>query len=57
MKSDINPEILDKIKKNSSSTNVKEFLFEVLEFEYNHINESQPRFKDNYVKYVEKWKK
>lgn len=56
MKAEINQEILNKIEGSAASKNVKELIYELLEFEYEHIDESNPRFKDTYVKAIKKWK-
>lgn len=56
MKAELNPDILNKIEQSSVSKNIKDFLLEVLEFEYDHIDEAQPRFKDAYTKSIEKYK-
>lgn len=54
MKSEINPDILDKVKKQPN--NIKEFLFEVLELEYDKIDEKNPKLKDDYIKLIKKYK-
>lgn len=56
-KSEINPEIIKKINDSSASENVKECLKEIIEFEYDNIDEYGLRFKDKYLKTIEKWKK
>lgn len=56
-KSEINPNIIKKINDSSVSENVKECLKELIEFEYDNIDEFSLRFKDTYLNTIEKWKK
>lgn len=56
-KSEINPDIIEKINSSSASENVKECLKELIEFEYENIDEYGLRFKDTYLSTIEKWKK
>ncbi|MBQ7928120.1 MAG: hypothetical protein IJ287_05190 [Methanobrevibacter sp.] len=56
-KSDINPDIIDKINNSSASENVKECLKELIEFEYDKIDNYGIKFKDTYLDTIEKWKK
>lgn len=56
-KSEINPDIIEKINNSSASENVKECLKELLEFEYEHIDDYGLRFRDTYKDTIEKWKK
>ena len=56
-KSDINPDIIEKINNSLESENVKECLKELIEFEYENIDEYGLRFKDTYLKTIDKWKK
>lgn len=56
-KSEINPDIIEKINNSSVSENVKECLKELIEFEYDNIDEYSLRFKDTYLSTIEKWKK
>ena len=56
MNEDINPEILEKIKNSSQPNNVKEFLYEVLDLEYDKSDEAQPRVKSEYTKLITKYK-
>lgn len=56
-KSEINPDIIEKINASSVSDNVKECLKELIEFEYDNIDEYSLRFKDTYLNTIEKWKK
>lgn len=56
-KSEINPDIIEKINNSSVSENVKECLKELIEFEYDNIDEYSLRFKDTYLNTIEKWKK
>ena len=56
-KSEINPDIIEKINNSSASENVKECLKELIEFEYDNIDEYGLRFKDKYLNTIEKWKK
>ena len=57
MKSTINPEIKTKIKESSIQNNVKELLYELIDFEYEHIDEPNIKFKDFYKKSIDNWKK
>ena len=52
MESDINPNIIKKIKNSSESENLKNFLYEILELEYNHIDETKPQLKNVYFKLI-----
>lgn len=56
-KSEINPDIIKKINEGSMPENVKECLKELIEFEYDNIDEYGLRFKDTYLNTIEKWKK
>ncbi len=56
-KSEINPEIIDKINNSDVSENVKECMKELIEFEYNNIDKYGLKFKDTYLNSVDKWKK
>lgn len=56
MKSEINPDILEKIKNSSQSESMKKFLFKILELEYDELDESNPKLKDDYVKLIDKYK-
>lgn len=56
MKSEINPDILKKIENSSQSENMKKFLFKILELEYDKLDETNPKLKDDYVKLVNKYK-
>lgn len=56
-KSEINPDIIEKINNSLVSENVKECLKELIEFEYDNIDEYGLRFKDKYLNTIEKWKK
>lgn len=55
MKSEINPKIKEKIAKSSQPENVKEFLYEILELEYNHIDDNVS-LKSEYHKAIQKYK-
>ena len=55
MNSEINPNILEKIDK-IEENNVKEFLYEILEIEYDKIDETNPKLKEDYVKLIKKYK-
>ena len=57
MKSAINPDIKNKIKESSAQDNVKELLRELIEFEYEHIDEPNVKFKDKYKKAIDNCKK
>lgn len=56
MESDINPNIIKKIKNSSESENLKNFLYEILELEYNHIDETKPQLKNVYFKLIDNYK-
>lgn len=56
MKSDINPNILEKIKQSSQPDNVKEFLYDILELEYEKLDESNPKLKDQYIRLINQHK-
>ena len=56
MKSEINPDILEKIKNSSQYESMKKFLFKILELEYDKLDESNPKLKDDYVKLIDKYK-
>lgn len=56
-KSEINPDIIEKINNSPTSENVKECLKELIEFEYDNIDEYGLRFKETYLNTIEKWKK
>ena len=56
-KSEINPDIIEKINNSLASENVKECLKELIEFEYDNIDEYGLRFKETYLNTIEKWKK
>lgn len=55
MKSEINPNILKKIDE-IDEKNVREFLYEILEIEYEKIDETNPKLKDDYVKLIKRYK-
>ena len=56
-KSEINPEIINKINNSSAPENVKECMKELIEFEYENVDQYGIKFKDTYSKSIEKWKK
>ena len=56
-KSEINPEIIDKINNSPVSENVKECMKELIEFEYENVDQYGLKFKDFYLNSIEKWKK
>ena len=56
-KSEINPEIIDKINNSRVSENVKECMKELIEFEYENVDQYGLKFKDFYLNSIEKWKK
>ena len=56
MKSDINPNILEKIDRSSQPENMKQFLHEILELEYEKLDESNPKLKGAYVKLIKEYK-
>ena len=55
-KSEINPEIIEKINNSSVPENVKECLKELIEFEYENVDSYGVKFKDKYADSIEKWK-
>lgn len=55
-KSEINPEIIEKINNSDVPENVKECMKELIEFEYDKIDQYGLKFKDTYLKSIEKWK-
>lgn len=56
MKSDINPNIIEKIRESSQPENVKEFLYDILELEYEKIDEANAKLKDDYIKLINQYK-
>ena len=56
-KSEINPEIYDKIENSDVSENVKECIKELIEFEDINADQHGFKFKDFYLNSIEKWKK
>lgn len=56
MKSDINPNILQKIRSSSQPKNMQDFLEEILELEYEKLDESNPKLKGAYVKLIKEYK-
>lgn len=56
-KSEINPEIIEKINNSSVSENVKECMKELIEFEYENVDQYALKFKETYLNSIEKWKK
>ena len=56
-KSEINPEIIDKINNSPVAENVKECMKELIEFEYENVDQYGLKFKDFYLNSIEKWKK
>lgn len=56
MKSVINPNIKKKIKESSAPENVKELLYELIDFEYEHIDEPNIKFKETYQNTINRWK-
>lgn len=55
-KAEINPDIINKINNSSAQENVKECLKEIIEFEYESIDQYGFKFKDKYLNSIEKWK-
>lgn len=53
---EINPEIIAKVKESNQPDNVKEFIFELLELEYEKRDEDRPYMKEPYVKLIKKYK-
>ena len=56
MSSDINPKIIEKIRGSSQPENVKEFLYDILELEYEKIDETNAKFKEDYLKLINQYK-
>lgn len=56
MQSDINPNIINKIKDSQESESMKDFLYKILELEYDHIDEAKPPLKKEYSKLIETYK-
>ena len=56
-KSEINPEIYDKIENSDVSENVKECIKELIEFEDENADLHGFKFKDFYLNSIKKWKK
>lgn len=54
--SDINPQIREKIENSSQPENVKYFLIKILEVEYDKIDESNVKLKDEYLKLINKYR-
>ncbi|MGI6448190.1 MAG: hypothetical protein ACOX01_06210 [Methanobrevibacter boviskoreani] len=54
--SDINPAIINKIKNSDETESMKNFLYEILELEYDHIDESKPRLKNDYIRLINTYK-
>lgn len=54
--SDINPAIINKIKNSDETESMKNFLYEILELEYDHIDESKPRLKNDYIGLINTYK-
>ena len=57
MNEDINPEILKKIKESSQPENIKQFLYEILDLEYEHSDEKNPKLKNPYHEYIKHYKR
>ena len=57
MKSAINPDIKNKIRESPVSNNVKELLYELIDFEYEHIDEPNMKYKEPYRNAINRWKK
>lgn len=55
--SEINPNILEKVRNSDAPENVKEFLFDILELEYEKLDENNARLKDAYIKRINEYKK
>lgn len=55
-KSEINPDIIEKINNCSASENVKECIKELIDFEYENLDQYHLKYKDKYLKSIEKWK-
>ena len=55
--SEINPDIINKINNSSAQDNVKECMKELIDFEYKNTDQFNVKFKDTYLKSINKWKK
>lgn len=56
-KSEINPDIISKINNGTIPENVQECMKELIEFEYENVDQYGVKFKDFYLNSIEKWKK
>ena len=54
MNAEINPNILKKV--DEQPENIKDFLYEILELEYNKLDEKNPVLKDDYIKLIKRYK-
>lgn len=51
-KSDINKEILEKIQESEKGENIKKFIIDALQFEYDNDSKSNPQFRETYRKLI-----
>lgn len=56
MNEDINKDILKKIEESSQPDNIKDFLKEVLDVEYEHVDVERPQLKKPYDNLINKYK-
>ena len=54
MNAEINPNILKKV--DEEPENIKDFLYEILELEYDRLDEKNPILKDDYIKLIKIYK-
>ena len=55
MNAEINPNILKKVDKQPE--NIRDFLYEILDLEYDRLDEKNPQLKDDYIKLIKMYKK
>ncbi len=56
MTSDINPKILEKVENSGQPDNIKNFIYEILKLEYDKLDETNPRLKEDYKKLIKEYK-
>lgn len=54
MNAEINPNILKKV--DEQPENIKNFLYEILELEYDKLDEKNPSLKDEYMRLIKYYK-
>lgn len=54
---EVNRLIIDKIKKLDKGGKMKSFLIEILNWEMAHIHEDKPRFTDDFIRRIEKYRR